>query len=109
MGTYFDINGTAMIYINDKFIQNAKTKKEANHKINKACRNIENIFKKIFKPLLKKTQTFSTLFLLIPFTFQALTSTFFKTTHMALQQALTILNKPMPFVLNKFLFTIPQL
>ena len=51
MRTYFDVNGTAMIYINDKFIRHAKTKKEADHKINKACRSIENIFKKNLQAL----------------------------------------------------------
>lgn len=45
MGTYFDINGTAMIYINDKIIHNTKTKKEADHKINKACQKIKETFK----------------------------------------------------------------
>ena len=51
MSAYFDINGTAMVYINDKFIRDAKTKKEADHKINKACQNIENTFKENLQAL----------------------------------------------------------
>ena len=54
MGKYFDINGTAMVYINDKFIRNAKTKKEADHKINKACQTIKKIFKENLQALAKE-------------------------------------------------------
>lgn len=51
MGTYFDINGTAMIYINDKIIRDAKTKKEADHKISQACQAIKNTFKENLQAL----------------------------------------------------------
>lgn len=54
MGTYFDINGTAMIYINDKFIRNAKTKKEADDIINKACQTLTEIFKENLQALAKE-------------------------------------------------------
>lgn len=38
MGTYFDINGTAMIYINtNPSIRTEKTKKEADEAIDKQC------------------------------------------------------------------------
>lgn len=43
MGTYFDINGTAMIYINtNPSIRNAKTKKEADEAINKKCQDLNS-------------------------------------------------------------------
>lgn len=46
MGTYFDINGTAMIYINtNPSIRKAKTKKEADDAINKQCQQFVTIFK----------------------------------------------------------------
>lgn len=54
MGTYFDINGTAMVYINDKIIRHAKTKKEADDIINKTCQTIENTFKENLQALAKE-------------------------------------------------------
>lgn len=46
MGTYFDINGTAMIHINtNPSIRKAKTKKEADDAINKQCQQFVTIFK----------------------------------------------------------------
>ena len=54
MGTYFDINGTAMIYINDKIIRHAKTKKEADNIINKACETLTEIFKENLQALTKE-------------------------------------------------------
>jgi len=56
MGTYFDINGTAMIYINDKIIRNAKTKKEADHNINKVCQTITKIFKENLQAVTKNKE-----------------------------------------------------
>lgn len=55
MSEWFDINGTAMIYIRDsKLIRNSKTIKEANHKINKECKNIIKVFKNILQELTKQ-------------------------------------------------------
>ena len=46
MSEYFDINGTAMIYITDsKSIRESKNTEEANLKINKECENILETFK----------------------------------------------------------------
>lgn len=41
MGKYFDINGTAMVYIS---IDHAKTKKEADGIINNACQTLKETF-----------------------------------------------------------------
>ena len=55
MGTYFDINGTAMIYINtDPSIRNAKTKKEADEAINKKCQDLVTKFKDKLQELAKQ-------------------------------------------------------
>lgn len=55
MGTYFDINGTAMIYINtNPSIRNAKTKKEANDAINKQCQCLVSMFKDKLQELTKQ-------------------------------------------------------
>ena len=52
MSEWFDINGTAMIYIRDsKSIRDSKTTKEANHRINKECKNIIKVFKNILQDL----------------------------------------------------------
>ena len=52
MSEWFDINGTAMIYIRDsKSIRNSKTIKEANHRINKECKNVITVFKNILQEL----------------------------------------------------------
>lgn len=46
MGTYFDINGTAMVYINtNPSIRTVKTKKEADEAIEKQCQQFVTIFK----------------------------------------------------------------
>lgn len=55
MGTYFDINGTAMIYINtNPSIRNAKTKKEADDAINKRCQDLVAMFKDKLQELAKQ-------------------------------------------------------
>lgn len=55
MGTYFDVNGTAMIYINtNPSIRNAKTKKEANDAINKQCQCLVSMFKDKLQELTKQ-------------------------------------------------------
>lgn len=55
MGTYFDINGTAMIYINtNPSIRKAKTKKEADDAINKQCQQFVTIFKNKLQELAKQ-------------------------------------------------------
>ena len=55
MGTYFDINGTAMIYINtNPSIRNAKTKKEADEAINKKCQDLVAMFKNKLQELAKQ-------------------------------------------------------
>mgnify|MGYP000860728082 CR=1 FL=1 len=51
MGTYFDINGTAMIYIS---VSHAKTKKEADNIINKTCQTIKETFKENLQNLAKQ-------------------------------------------------------
>lgn len=52
MTEWFDINGTAMIYIRDsKAIKDSKTTKEANHRINKECKNVITVFKNILQEL----------------------------------------------------------
>lgn len=52
MSEWFNINGTAMIYIRDsKSIRDSKTAREANHRINKECKNVINVFKNILKKL----------------------------------------------------------
>ena len=52
MSEWFDINGTAMIYIRDsKSIRDSKTTKEANHRINKECKNVIRVFKNILQEL----------------------------------------------------------
>ena len=55
MGTCFDINGTAMIYINtNPSIRKAKTKKEADDAINKQCQQFVTIFKNKLQELAKQ-------------------------------------------------------
>lgn len=55
MGTYFDINGTAMIYINtNPSIRKAKTKKEADDAINKQCHDLVTLFKNKLQELAKQ-------------------------------------------------------
>jgi hypothetical protein len=55
MGTYFDINGTAMIYINtNPSIRNAKTKKEADKAIDKHCQDLVARFKDKLQELTKQ-------------------------------------------------------
>jgi hypothetical protein len=50
MTEWFDINGTAMIYIRDsKAIRDSKTTKEANHRINTECKNVITVFKNILQ------------------------------------------------------------
>ena len=59
MGQYFDINGTAMIYITDsKSIRESKTTKEANLKIMKECENILETFKNKLQELAKANPEF---------------------------------------------------
>lgn len=54
MSEYFDINGTAMIYITDsKSIRKSKTTEEANAKINKECDKILEKFKAKLQKLTK--------------------------------------------------------
>ena len=55
MSEYFDINGTAMIYITDsKSIRESKTTEEANLKINKECENILKTFKNKLQEIAKQ-------------------------------------------------------
>ena len=55
MGTYFDINGMAMIYINtNPSIQTAKTKKEADEAIEKQCQQFVTLFKDKLQELAKQ-------------------------------------------------------
>lgn len=55
MGTYFDINGSAMIYINtNPSIRTAKTKKEADKAINKHCQDLVAMFKNKLQELAKQ-------------------------------------------------------
>lgn len=55
MGTYFDNNGTAMIYINtNPSIRTAKTKKEADEAINKHCQSLVSMFKGKLQELAKQ-------------------------------------------------------
>lgn len=55
MGTYFDVNGTAMIYINtNPSIRNAKTKKEADEVIDKHCQDLVARFKDKLQELTKQ-------------------------------------------------------
>lgn len=55
MGTYFDINGTAMIYINtNPSIRTAKTKKEADEAIDKQCQALIAMFKDKLQELAKQ-------------------------------------------------------
>lgn len=55
MGTYFDINGTAMIYVNtNNSIKTAKTKKEADDAINKHCQDLVALFKDKLQELAKQ-------------------------------------------------------
>jgi hypothetical protein len=55
MGTYFDINGTAMIYINtNPSIRKAKTKKEADDAVNKQCHDLVAKFKDKLQELAKQ-------------------------------------------------------
>lgn len=55
MGTYFDINGTAMIYINTTpSIRTAKTKKEADDAIEKHCQCLVAMFKDKLQELAKQ-------------------------------------------------------
>lgn len=55
MGTYFDVNGTAMIYINtNPSIRTAKTKKEADEAINKQCQCLVSMFKDKLQELAKQ-------------------------------------------------------
>lgn len=55
MGAYFDINGTAMIYINtNPSIRTAKTKKEADEAINKQCQCLVALFKDKLQELAKQ-------------------------------------------------------
>lgn len=55
MGTYFDINGTAMIHINtNPSIRTAKTKKEADEAINKQCQYLVAMFKDKLQELAKQ-------------------------------------------------------
>ena len=57
MGTYFDINGTAMIYINtNPSIQTAKTKKEADNAIEKHCQQFVTMFKDKLQELAKQNR-----------------------------------------------------
>lgn len=51
MGKYFDINGTAMVYIS---IDHAKSKNDANLYIAKACQRIKEAFKNNLQQLAKK-------------------------------------------------------
>ena len=54
MSTYFDINGSAMIYIQQSSeLKQAKTTEEANLKINKECENIIETFKNKLQELAK--------------------------------------------------------
>lgn len=55
MGTYFDINGTAMIYINtNPSIRAAKTKKDADEAINRRCQDLIAMFKDKLQELAKQ-------------------------------------------------------
>lgn len=55
MGTYFDINGTAMIYVNtNNSIKTAKTKKEVDDAINKHCQCLVAMFKDKLQELAKQ-------------------------------------------------------
>lgn len=55
MGTYFDINGTATIYVNtNNSIKTAKTKKEADDAINKHCQCFVAMFKDKLQELAKQ-------------------------------------------------------
>ena len=55
MGAYFEINSTAMIYINtNPSIRNAKTKKEADEAINKKCQDLVAMFKNKLQELAKQ-------------------------------------------------------
>lgn len=55
MGTYFDINGTAMIYVNtNNSIKTAKTKKEADDAINKHYQCLVAMFKDKLQELAKQ-------------------------------------------------------
>ena len=55
MGTYFDINGTAMIYINtNPSIRTEKTKKEADEAIDKQCQALVAMFKDKLQELAKQ-------------------------------------------------------
>ena len=55
MGSYFDINGSAMIYINtNPSIRTAKTKKEADNAINKHCQCLVAMFKDKLQELAKQ-------------------------------------------------------
>ena len=55
MTEWFDINGTAMIYIRDsKAIRDSKTTKEANHRINTECKNVITVFKNILQGFTKQ-------------------------------------------------------
>lgn len=57
MGTYFDINGTAMIYINtNPSIRTAKTKKEADDTIEKHCQQFVKLFKNKLQELAKQNR-----------------------------------------------------
>ena len=57
MGTYFDINGTAMIYVNtNNSIKTAKTKKEADKVINKHCQQFVTMFKNKLQELAKQNR-----------------------------------------------------
>jgi hypothetical protein len=55
METYFDINGTAMIYINtNPSIRTAKTKREADEAIEKYCQQFVTMFKDKLQELAKQ-------------------------------------------------------
>lgn len=57
MGTYFDINGTAMVHIPlTEAIRKSKTQKEANEQINNECLKIVEQFKHQLQELTKENQ-----------------------------------------------------
>lgn len=51
MGTYFDINGTSMVYIS---VDHAKTKKEADDFMKKACQTLKETFQNNLQTLTKE-------------------------------------------------------
>lgn len=69
MSKYFDINGSAMIYIpQSSELKNAKTTEEANNLINKECQIIIEKFKNLQMKFHQKLQGFVLRFHLKVFT-----------------------------------------